>query len=72
MILFDLVLPSWLFSEIGAACGTQGEMRHGYKNVAGKPQGKRKMYREWENIKIDHGGIGCEGVEWVIMHKYRA
>jgi hypothetical protein len=43
--------------------------RNAYRILVGKPQGKRligRRRRRWvDNIKIDLGEIGCDGMDWM-------
>jgi hypothetical protein len=52
-----------------------GEMRNAYKMLVGKPEGKRPLEipgRRWENnIKMDHGEMGWEGVDWIHLVQVR-
>jgi hypothetical protein len=45
-----------------------GETRHAYRILVGKPEGKRPLGRQrrrWvDNIKMDHGEIGWDGMGW--------
>jgi hypothetical protein len=46
-----------------------GVMRNKYNSMVGKPEGKKPLgrpRREWEdNIRMDTGEIGWEGVDWM-------
>jgi len=46
-----------------------GERRGVYRNLVGKPEGKRplgKPMRRWEdNIKKDHQETRCGGMDWI-------
>jgi hypothetical protein len=46
-----------------------GEKRNAYRILVRKPKGKRKLgkpRRRWvDNIKIDLGGIGWDGMGWI-------
>jgi hypothetical protein len=54
--------------EINGACSSIRAMRNGYKNLAGKPEGKRSLWRPiyWNNIKMDlkHGLMMWAGLIW--------
>jgi hypothetical protein len=43
--------------------------RNAYRILVGKPEGERPLgrpRRRWvDNIKIDLGGIGWDGVDWI-------
>jgi hypothetical protein len=44
------------------------ELRNAYKNLAGKPEGKRPLRRPgrgWDNIRMDSRKIGWEVVDWI-------
>jgi hypothetical protein len=60
-------LPQNANVEMGGVCNTNGEKR---KHIfLGKPEGKGPLgrpRRRWvDNIKIDIGEIGWDGVDWV-------
>jgi hypothetical protein len=46
-----------------------GGMRNAYEILAGNPEGKRLLGRprqRWENnIRINLGEAGCQGVDWI-------
>jgi hypothetical protein len=50
-------------------------MRNSYKNLVGKPEGKRPLGRprcRWEdNIKTELKEIGWEGVDWILLAQDR-
>jgi hypothetical protein len=52
-----------------------GEMRNAYKILAGKPEGKGprgKRRCRWEdNIRMDIGEMGWEGVKWTHLSEAR-
>jgi hypothetical protein len=52
-----------------------GEIRHAYKILVGKPEGKRPLgrhRRRWkDNIKLDLMEILLEGVEWIHLAQDR-
>jgi hypothetical protein len=52
-----------------------GEGRGLYKVLVGKPEGKRphgRPRRVWEdNIKADLQEVGCGGMNWIELAKYR-
>jgi hypothetical protein len=56
-------------SEMSGACRAFRERGSAYKDLVGKPEGKRPLGRHrhrWEdNIKMDIPGLGGEGMEWI-------
>jgi hypothetical protein len=46
-----------------------GEKRNAKRLLMGKPEGKRPLgrpRRRWvDNIRMDHGEIGWDGVDWI-------
>jgi hypothetical protein len=46
-----------------------GEKRNAYRILVGNPEGKRQMgrpRRSWvDNIRMDLGEIGWDGVDWI-------
>jgi hypothetical protein len=54
---------------MSGACNTHGDKRNVYRNLVGRPEGKKSLgrpRRRWEdNINIDVGGIGWDGMDWV-------
>jgi hypothetical protein len=52
-----------------------GETRNAYRILVGKRQGKRPLRRRrrrWvDNIKIDLGEIGWDGVDWIELAQDR-
>jgi hypothetical protein len=52
-----------------------GEKRNAYTLLVGKPEGKRPLgrhRRRWvDNIRIDLGEIGWDGVDWVDLAQDR-
>jgi hypothetical protein len=53
---------------MGRACSTNGEKRTAYRILVGKPEEKRPLgrpRRRWvENVKMDLGEIGWDGMDW--------
>jgi hypothetical protein len=51
------------------------EKRNAYKILVGKLEAKRRLgrpRRRWENnIKMDFGGGGLEGVNWILLAEDR-
>jgi hypothetical protein len=60
---------------MGGACSSNGEKRTAYKILVGTPEGKRPLgrpRRRWvDNIKMDLGEIGRNGVGWIDMAQDR-
>jgi hypothetical protein len=56
-------------NEMGGACSAYGEGRGVYRALMGNPEGKRLLGRpriRWEdNIKMDHQGVVCGGMNWI-------
>jgi hypothetical protein len=52
-----------------------GERRGVYRDLVGKPEGKRPLGRprhRWEdNIKVDLQEVGCMGMDWINMTQDR-
>jgi hypothetical protein len=52
-----------------------GEKKNAYRILVGKPEGKRPLGRQrptWvDNIKMDLGGIGRDGVDWIDLAQDR-
>jgi hypothetical protein len=52
-----------------------GETRNAYRILVGKPEGKRPLgnpRRRWvDNIKMDLGGIGWDGRDWIKLAQDR-
>jgi hypothetical protein len=52
---------------VGRACSTNGEKRNTYRILVGKAEGKRPLRRRrrrWvDNIKMDLGEIGWDGMD---------
>jgi hypothetical protein len=52
-----------------------GEKRNACRILVGKPEGKRSLGRPrrgWEyNVKMDVGGIGWGGMEWIDLAEDR-
>jgi hypothetical protein len=52
---------------MGRACSTNGEKRNAYRILVGNPEGKRPLgrpRRRWvDNIKMDLGEIGWDGMD---------
>jgi hypothetical protein len=48
-----------------------GDMRNGFRILAGKPERKRPLGRQRNryevNIKINLKEIGCEDVDWILL-----
>jgi hypothetical protein len=52
-----------------------GEKKNTYRILVGKPEGKRPLgrpRRRWaDNIKMDLGEAGWDGVDWIALAKDR-
>jgi hypothetical protein len=52
-----------------------GETRNAYRILVGKPEGKRPLVRprrRWvDNIKMDLGETGWDGVDWIELAQDR-
>jgi hypothetical protein len=59
---------------VGWTCGTHGETG-AYRVLVGRPKGKRSLRRlrcRWEdNIKMDLGEIGINGMNWIRLAQDR-
>jgi hypothetical protein len=57
------------------ACNTNGREETAYRILVGKPEGKRPLgrpRRRWvDNIRMDVGVIGWDGVDWIDMAQDR-
>jgi hypothetical protein len=53
---------------MGGPCSTHGEKRNVYRLLVGKPEGKRPLgrpRRRWvDNIRMDLGEVGWDGMMW--------
>ena len=69
------LLPLWAFvacsrvNENVCVCNTYGERRDVYRNLAGKPEGKRllgrRRRRREDNTKTDLQQVGCGAMDWI-------
>jgi len=52
-----------------------GERKGVFRVLVGKPEGKRPLgrpSRRWEdNIKMDLQEVGCGGMDWIDMERWR-
>jgi hypothetical protein len=60
---------------MGRACSTNGETRNPYRNLVGKPEGKRPLRRprrRWDdNIRRDLREIEWGGRDWIDLAQDR-
>jgi hypothetical protein len=60
---------------VGWRCGTHGDWERCLQGLVGRPKGKRPLgrpRRRWEdNIKMDLGEIGIDGVKWIRLAQDR-
>jgi hypothetical protein len=60
---------------MGEECGTNGEKRNAYKLLVGTPEGKTPLgrpRRRWvDNIKMNLGEIGWDGLDWIDLAQDR-
>ena len=56
---------------MGGACSAYRERTGIYRDLVGKPEEKRPLWRNsrrWEdNIKMDFQEVGCEGTDWIML-----
>jgi hypothetical protein len=61
---------------MGRACSTNGEKRNAYRILVENPEGNRPLgrrRRRWvDNIKMDLGNIGWNGMDWIDLAQDRA
>jgi hypothetical protein len=62
-------------NEMGGAYSAYGEGRGMYRVLVGKPEGKTPLGRpkhRWEEIiKMDFEGVGCVGMDWIVVAQDR-
>jgi len=55
--------------QLSVPLAYMGERRGVYRDLVGKPEGKKPLgrpRRSWEdNIKMDVQEVGCEGMDWI-------
>jgi hypothetical protein len=60
---------------MGRACSTNGGKRNAYRISVGKPEGNRPLGRSrhrWvDNMRMDLGEIGWDGVSWIDLAQDR-
>jgi hypothetical protein len=60
---------------MGRACSTNGENRNAYRILVGKPERKRQLGRprsRWvDNINMDLGETGWDGMNWIDLAQDR-
>jgi hypothetical protein len=60
---------------MGRASSTNGGKRNTYSILVGEPEGKRPLgrpRRRWvDNIKMDLGEVGWDGVDWIDLAQDR-
>jgi hypothetical protein len=60
---------------MGRVCSTNGAKRNAYRILVGEPEGKRPLGRptcRWvDNIKMDLGEIGWDGMDWINLAQAR-
>jgi hypothetical protein len=65
---YFLKICNTICHEMGGAC-SRHEIKNVHKILVGKPQERRplgKLRRRWEdNIRMDLGEIGWEGMDWM-------
>jgi hypothetical protein len=57
---------------MGGACSASGETRDAYGVLAEKPEGKRRLGRGVNNIKMDHRIVGWRYIEWIYLAQDRS
>jgi hypothetical protein len=60
---------------MGTECSTNGEKKNVCRLLVGKPEGKRSLVRprhSWlDNIKMDLGELGWDGMDWIDLAQDR-
>jgi hypothetical protein len=61
--------------EMSRLCSTHGTKRNSYNILVKRPEGKRpvgRLRRGWvNNIKLDHRGMGWDGMDWIDLAQNR-
>jgi hypothetical protein len=65
----SVLVNKYCSDDIGGACSKYGKRGGVYRDLVGKPEGKRQFEiparRCKDNIKMDLQEVGCEGMDWI-------